>query len=202
MADFRISYDAADGTALSSPISGEDYIEVLLARQAAYQGAHPYRFPPLLEWFVRDEDVDYVELPKPAPKRTTTPRVYRGAASIRGELKRVDAQLAAIGASGPTDRAAANLSPFARSKTAARAGRARFARMDRDLERYTALTRRRDQLAGRLAVAAAREKQSAANIARRKLVEKFPESRSAEEVSEMSDAEAFNAALLCGLLEG
>ncbi|KOV84718.1 hypothetical protein [Nocardia sp. NRRL S-836] len=102
MADFRLPYDAADGTALSSTISGEAHIEVLLARQTAYQGAHLYGFPPLLEWIVRDEDTHCVELP--APKRTTTPRVYRSAASIRCELERVDAQLAAIGAGGPMDR--------------------------------------------------------------------------------------------------
>jgi hypothetical protein len=88
--------------------------------------------------------------------------VYRSAESIRAELEIVDAQLAAFGVNDVPDRAAANLSPHARSRAAARAGRRRFTRMDRDLQRYTALTRRRDRLAGRLATAEAREKRAAA----------------------------------------
>ncbi len=151
---------------ISGPISGEDYMLVLVARQDAYMAARPQsgplrRFPPLLEWFVRDEDVEHVVLPESTsvPKRVPTPRVYRSADSIRAELATVTARLDAIAANGPADRAAANLSPHARSKAAARAGRARFARMDRDLERYTQLALRRDQLVGRLALAEAREAQ-------------------------------------------
>lgn len=159
MPDVQIPYDADDSTKLTGSISGEEYIQVLLARQAAYVGAHPYGFPPLLEWFVRTEDEPYVVLPDaaPAPKRTPKPRVYRSAESIRAELEGVDAKLATFGANDVPDRAAANLSPHARSRAAARAGRRRFERMDRDLEKYAALTRRRDQLAGRLATAEARE---------------------------------------------
>lgn len=153
-----------DTTTLTGPISGEDYMPVLVARQAAYTAARPEsgplpRFPPLLEWFIRDEDAEHVVLPEstPSPKRVPTPRVYRSAESIRAELEKVTAQLDAIGANDPTDNAAVNLSPYSRNKAAARAGRARFARMDRDLERYTQLTQRRDRLAGRLALAEARE---------------------------------------------
>jgi len=160
-------YDPADSTALTEPISGEDYMEVLVARQAAYvatqgQSGPLQRFLPLLEWFVRAEDEPFVILPEstPAPKRTRQPRVYRSAASIRAELDDVEARLAAFGANDVPDRAAANLSPHARSRAAARAGRRRFERMDRDLQRYTALARRRDQLAGRLASAEAREQRT------------------------------------------
>lgn len=166
MPDFQIPYDADDSTKLTGPISGEEYIQVLLARQAAHVAAHPHPrgWPPLLEWFVRAEDEPYVVLPEatPVPKRTPKPRVYRSAESIRAELEIVDAQLAAFGVNDVPDRAAANLSPHARSRAAARAGRRRFTRMDRDLQRYTALTRRRDRLAGRLATAEAREKRAAA----------------------------------------
>jgi len=163
-----IPYDPADSTALTEPISGEDYILVLLARQAAYvatleQSGPLLRFPPLLEWFVRDEDEQHVVLPEttPAPKRVPKPRVYRSAESIRAELENVIAQLATFDANDVPDRAAANLSPHARSRAAARAGRRRFERMDRDLQRYTALTQRRDRLAGRLATAQAREQRAA-----------------------------------------
>lgn len=156
-----------EGNDLSGPISGEDYMLVLAARQAAYEASRPQsgpllRYPSLLEWFVRDEDVEYVVLPEPeaAPKRVPTTRVYRSAESIRAELEKVTAQRDAIGGNDIPDRAAANISPFARSKSAARAGRRRFAQMDRDLEKYTRLTRRINQLAGRLVEAEAREKRS------------------------------------------
>ena len=156
-----------DSTILSGPISGEDYMLVLAARQAAFvaaQSSPELRYPPLLEWFIRDEDAAHVVLPEPetAPKRTPKPRVYRTAESIRAELDTVTGQLDAIGANDPTDPAAVNISPFSRNKAVARAGRARFARMDRDLERYTQLSQRRNQLAGRLASAEARENRGTA----------------------------------------
>lgn len=159
MTNVQIPYQVDDATALSSPISSEDYIQVLLDRQAAYVAAHPLKYLPLLEWFVRAEDEPHVVIPEttPQPKRTPKPRVYRSAESIRAELNEVTTQLDSFSSNDVPDRAAANLSPHARSKAAARAGRARFARMDRDLERYTALTQRRDHLASRLASAEARE---------------------------------------------
>jgi len=167
VAGVQIRYRADDETALSGPVRGEEYMQVLLARQAAYvatqeQSGPLQRYAPLLEWFVRDEDVEYVVLPEavPAPKRASKPRVYRSTESIRAELENVTAHLAAFGANDVPDRAAANLSPHVRSRAAARAGRRRFERMDRDLECYTALARRRDQLAGRLASAEAREKRA------------------------------------------
>lgn len=148
---------------LSEPIDGEAYIEVLLARQAAYISRNfPYGtdIPPLLSHFVRDEDAAFVVLPeqKPQPKRVSKPRVYRSAASIREELEQVIAQRDAIGGNEPADRAIANISPFARSKSAARAGRRRFAQMDRDLEKYARLTQRIETLRFRLLSAEAREK--------------------------------------------
>lgn len=148
---------------LSVPIDGDAYIEILLARQAAYVSRNfPYgtHLMPLLESFVRDEDAAFVILPEqaPQPKRQPKPRVYRSAASIREELERVTAQRDAIGADEPADRAIANISPFARSRAAARAGRRRFERNDRDLQRYVALTRRIENLRMSLLMAEAREK--------------------------------------------
>lgn len=164
VAELNTPQEPAD---ISGPISVEEYMRVLAARQAAFvaaQSSPTLRYPPLLKWFIRDEDAAHVVLPEsaPSPKHVPTPRVYRSAESIRAELEKVTAQRDAIGANDPTDPAAVNISPFSRNKAVARAGRARFARMDRDLERYTRLTQRRDQLAGRLAVAEAREKEAAA----------------------------------------
>jgi hypothetical protein len=161
------------GEPLTAPIDGEAYMQVLLDRQAAYEAAHPNRpgalprMRPLLEWFIQDGDEKWVILPehKFAPKRTPTPRTYRSAASIREELGALEARMARIAGSGPDDPAAVNLSPFARSRAARNAGRRRFAQLDRDLERYTQLTTRRDQLTGQLRSAETREAKAAAQEA-------------------------------------
>ncbi|TKG67041.1 hypothetical protein [Prauserella endophytica] len=155
-----------DGTEpLTEVVDGDTYIEVLLRRQAAWLGARSGgavvpKFPPPLEYFVRAADEPYVRLPEPtpAPKRTPKPRQYRSVESLRAELADIEQRMEMVaGRSDTGDRAAANLSPVARSRTAARAGRRRFAAMDRDLETYARLAHRRDALKGRIARAEARE---------------------------------------------
>jgi hypothetical protein len=155
---------------LTAPIEGEAYMQLLLDRQAAYEATHPpkpdaitLRFPALLEWFIQPGDEDWVDVPEtqPQPKRVATPRVYRSATSIAEELARIDARMAQIANSGPDDPAAVNISPYSRSRAARTAGRRRFAQLDRDLERYVALRKRRDALAGRLLSAQAREARAA-----------------------------------------
>jgi len=48
---------------MSARLTGEQYIALLLQRQADYVAAHPgRRYPPLLEWFVRDGDEQLVDL--------------------------------------------------------------------------------------------------------------------------------------------
>lgn len=152
---------------LSAPIDGEEYMRVLLDRQAAWEAAHPGpgRFRPLLEWFIVDGDEHQVRLPEAtlAPRRVTAPRVYRTAESIRADLAKVEGEMARVAGTGPGDRAAANLSPYSRSRAARNAGRRRFAQLDRDLERYASLERRRVKLVGRLAAAEARELKSLDN---------------------------------------
>ena len=150
---------------LNAPIDAEDYVDLLLARQAAWHAARPHVSLPLLpEHFIEDGDEKWVILPdaKPAPKRQRTARRYRPAADIRAELADVEARMARIAGSGPDDPAAVNLSPFARSRAARNAGRRRFAQLDRDLERYTKLAARRDTLAFALKSAEAREAKAAA----------------------------------------
>lgn len=145
---------------LAASIDGEAYMQLLLDRQAAWEAAHPLiRLRPLLEWFIHAGDEQWVRLSEtaPAPKRETKPRVYRSAASIREELAMVEAKMDRIVGNGSDDNASVNISPYSRSRAARNAGRRRFAQLDRDLERYAALSRRRDGLASRLISAQARE---------------------------------------------
>jgi hypothetical protein len=147
---------------LSASIDAEDYMQLLLERQAAWEVVHPqhqHRFRPLLEWFIASDDEKWVRLPDstPVPKRQPTPRVYQSAESIRVELEAVQAQMARIANAGSDDPASVNISPCARSRAARTAGRRRFAQLDRDLERYTSLKRRHALLSGRLVSAEARE---------------------------------------------
>ncbi|MEV8610266.1 hypothetical protein AB0383_20465 [Amycolatopsis sp. NPDC051373] len=150
---------------LTEPISGDEYMQVLLQRQAAWlaRNGGALKFPPLLEWFVQDGDEQWVQLTEtePAPKKERKPRVYRSAASLREERDNVAAKLDALTAEDTTDGAVVNLSPNSRSKSAARAGRRRFAKMDRDLQRYTTLRNKLALLNSRVATAEAREKRAA-----------------------------------------
>lgn len=161
-------YDFQDVEPLTEIVDGDTYIEVLCRRQAAWQEAQAAsgimpKFPHPLEYFVREADEPYVRLPekKPTPKRTPEPRRYRSAASLRAELAEVEQHMERVaGRSDTGDRAAANLSPHSRSRAVSRAGRRRFAAMDRDLETYTRLLKRRDSLKSRIAKADARERKT------------------------------------------
>lgn len=156
---------APDSPRLTAPIDGDGYIELLLQRQTSWMVR---RWPswarekaprPLLEWFVEPGDERFVQLPKPAPKRRAKPRVYRSAQSLRDEHDELERRMTAIfDDDGVPDRAIANLSPLARSRAARNAGRRRFAKLDRDLERYTALRNRLDRLKFRISAAEARER--------------------------------------------
>lgn len=150
------------GTEVTGPITGEDYIRVLVARQTAWRLRNPQStLPPLLEWFIRTEDEQHVILPEtsPAPKRETTPRRYRSAASLITERDKVEADMDRVAGTDPSggDNAVVNLSPHSRSKAARTAGRRRFEQNDRALQRYTALRQRRDALNSKIARAQARE---------------------------------------------
>jgi hypothetical protein len=145
---------------ITEPMDAEDYMTVLVERQEQWKRAHPQaRVFPLLEWFILAGEEDLVRLPEtePAAKPVRTPRVYRSAASLREERDALAARMERLaGMDGTPDRAAANLSPHARSRVARTAGRRRFERMDRDLAAYAELQRRVDALNGRIANAEAR----------------------------------------------
>lgn len=150
---------------LAAPVTGEQYMEILLQRQAAWITRHGGNrtLPPLLEWFIRDGDEQWVHLPEhtPAAKQERRPRAYRSAASLREERDQVQARMDTITGSGPDDPASVNISPLSRSKAAARAGRRRFEKLDRDLEQYTALAQRLAALNSRIVNAEARERKTA-----------------------------------------
>ncbi|MEV0646062.1 hypothetical protein AB0I28_12430 [Phytomonospora sp. NPDC050363] len=167
-------------------LTRDEYMDLLLARQAEWVAANPLEEaaaatiarikaeypdanpqinlrhrPPLLEWFICEGDENLVDIaflePEPQPKRDRKPRVYRSAVSLRDERNRVQAQMDAITGDDCGDMAVVNLSPNARSRAARRAGVRRFAKLDRDLQRFTELKRRLDRLNGRIAAAEARE---------------------------------------------
>ena len=177
--------------ALARKLTGDEYIALLERRRNAWEAANPPRaaleasierikrdfpgmnpvirsdwepWPALLTWFIEDGDEDLVDIPeqKPQPKRKPKPRVYRSAASLREERDKLVAQRDAITADDEApDRAIANLSPSARSKAARTAGRRRFAKLDRDLEKYANLSRRIASLNSRIINAEARERRAA-----------------------------------------
>lgn len=156
----------SDFEPIATPMTGEQYMTVLVERQQAWKQAHAkpgvrLRFPALLEWFIQPGEEHLVLLPEPAPKPPRTPRVYRSAESLRQERAELMEHMARVaGCNDAPDRAAANLSPHSRSRAARTAGRRRFARMDRDLEKYAALQRQLTALNGQIARAEAREEAS------------------------------------------
>jgi hypothetical protein len=146
-------------------LSGDQYMELLIQRQKAWMEAHPDayndRFPPLYVWFIKPGDEALVDMAslehEPTVKREPQPRQYRSAESLRAERDKVQEQIDALWNAGPADRAAANLSPFSRSKAARRAGRRRFEALDREIERGAHLNRRLASLNSRIISAEARE---------------------------------------------
>ena len=147
-------------------MTGDEYIQVLIGRQQAWMkeakeveprlGWPAAKYPPLLEWFIRDGDEDLVDLPPdPEPRAAEpkrAPRPRRAAAAIRSDIAAVEAQMSRLGRPLSDDPAAARLSD-------ARVLRRYHDRMDRDLAAYTRLTKRLDRLRFQLASAEAREAQ-------------------------------------------
>lgn len=151
---------------ITEPMGAEDYMTLLAARQEAWMAAHPaVRWPALLEWFILPGEEALVRLPEhvPAEKPARKPRVYRSAAELHEERGKLLARMITVaGTDDVPDRAAANLSPNARSRAARTAGRRRFDRMDRALEEFARLQRRVSVLDGQIARAQAREARQAA----------------------------------------
>lgn len=70
-------------------LNGDEYIEVLLARQAEYMAQRQPRpgakafLMPTLDMFVRADDEELVDLPAPEPERAPVLRRYRTASYWR-----------------------------------------------------------------------------------------------------------------------
>ena len=146
----------------------DEYMDVLLARQAAHIADHPPRrpgFPPLLEWFIRPGDEDLVNMNaikaattrEDGPPSVKKPRTYRTAAHWRDQLARIDARLEAINGitrHGTTDPAAYGGIGV---RQTARQQQRYWARIDRAAGEHTRLTARRVQVAAKLRRAEQRE---------------------------------------------
>lgn len=123
-------------------MTGDEYMAELKRRAdewSAQHGGHRPGYPPLLEWFIRDEDVDLVDLPPDPefPKRTPQPRYYRPASYWRPRVEKMRAELVALSAPSLPERAAASGEALGRRRTLRYA-----AQMDRRLERAVALEKR------------------------------------------------------------
>ena len=139
-------------------LTGDQYMELLLARQAEFMAQYEPRpgakalLAPTLETFVRAGDEDLVELPEPPPKRVPAPRRYRPASFWRGRVQALDAQMAAVSASVDLgDRAAAGGVGLGPKRNARHRKR-----MDAALQRYVALKKHRDHAEMMLRSATAR----------------------------------------------
>lgn len=140
-------------------LTGDQYMELLLARQAEFMAQYEPRpgakalLAPTLETFVRAGDEDLVELPEPPPKRTPSPRRYRPASYWRDRIAALDAQMQATTAGIDLgDRAAAGGVGIGRAR-AARHGK----HADAALSRYATLARRREHAEWMLHRAAERD---------------------------------------------
>ena len=155
--------EAPTGAAPAAPLlTGDEYMALLVERQAAHIAKHPPNpswLVPLLEWFILPGDEDLFTPPKPTPqpKRERKPVNYKPASHWRQKLERIDAELAALDPGprfGTTDMAAYGGVGVPQT---ARQNRQWARRIDRAAERYGRLTRARDEIAGKLARAKRRE---------------------------------------------
>lgn len=136
-------------------MTGDEYMTLLERRQSHWLAAHPdsdMRFPPLLEWFVRDGDETFVQLPEATARPTRRPRNYRPACELIAERDQLATQLTDImfDTDAP-DRAAANI-----------ANPSRWKALDASIVRAAKLQHRVNRLDGRIASSQARERTSGA----------------------------------------
>lgn len=138
-------------------LTPDEYMQVLEGRLAEWERQNPgdgrlKPLPPLLSWLVRDGDEQLVDVDaweaaedarRTPVKRERTPRPPVDVEALKARRDRLVAQRDAIGAWRSDDPAATRLKP----KVARRVN----ARTDRDLEKYTRLTRQIARLEWRIA---------------------------------------------------
>lgn len=138
------------GPALEHTVTADEYMQVLAARLADWEARKPsppptgikprFPLPPLLEWFIRDEDIPWVIQPQPEPKppkAQPTPRYYRPASYWRERRDRISAAMSALAAPELPEVAAARGQAIGRKRTARVQQR-----MDSKLSKYTALDKK------------------------------------------------------------
>ncbi len=148
-------------------MSPDEYMDLLVQRREDYYAEHGQPapgFPALPEWFIRDGDEHLVDMDaieqanraeQPRPERK--PRNYKPASHWREVLERIDARLAALDPGprhGTTDPAAHGGIGIRQTP---RQQRAWGDRIDKTAAEHVRLTRRRAEVAARLARAEKRE---------------------------------------------
>lgn len=86
---------------MSDLLTPDQYMDLLLERQAADTGPRVLGFPPLLDWFIRDGDEDLVDMTAvdsygTPEKRPTKPRTYKPASHWREVIERAQKRMDAI----------------------------------------------------------------------------------------------------------
>jgi hypothetical protein len=143
---------------MSTRMSLDEYMTILQQRAdewLAGQKNPDLRFPPLLDWFVRDGDEDLVELPeerKPEPRPKPQPRRYRPASYWRDRIATLEAQMAPLTEPLINDRAAAGGVALGVKRTAKIQ-----AREDGRLQRYVELRNQLERAQSMLRAAEARK---------------------------------------------
>jgi len=147
MLTLRVDTSTEDHT---RKLTADEYIDLLLHRQQAWiaqatetepRQGWSAKCPPLLEWFVQDDDVDLVDIPSdppktPRPKRQKKPPRLRPVEDIQADIDRLQARMDRLGRPLSDDPAATRLSDR-------RLVRRNHARMDRELTEYVDLSERR-----------------------------------------------------------
>jgi len=140
---------------MTGTLTGEQYVALLLERQAEYATGHPLAPAPLLEQMVRPGDEALFTPPAEpsAARRVTRPRSYVPAAELRARRDRLVARRDALGSPVLPEVAAAHGVALGSRRTAGAQ-----AAQDRRLAQWTELHRRVGQLDGRIRRAKARER--------------------------------------------
>lgn len=153
---------------MSALLTPDEYVTLLQQRADEWEAERPRipGFPPLLEWFIRDDDHTLVDMGaldaqlsrwEKQPKRQPKPRTYKPASHWREQIRRIDNRLAALNGvkrHDTTDRAA--YGGIGIRQTVRQ--RAKYAaRIDRTASEVVRLTERRANLEAKLIRAEARE---------------------------------------------
>ena len=143
-------------------LTPNEYMDLLLERQAADPGPRVMGFPPLLEWFIRDGDEHLVDMAAvetygEPEKRPTKPRTYRPASHWRNVIERTQKRMDAINGTQRHDTTDPAAYGGVGVRQTARQKRKHWARMDSVAAEYVRLDARLRHAKSMLRKAEARE---------------------------------------------